>query len=77
MQQQIQATKDMSVKISHSQVRRSESYLVRECENFLTIMNITLPLLRSKWETVEELHCEHDGDKKQKLRSDLQKRRSW
>ena len=53
----------MSVKISHSQVRRSESYLVRECENFLTIMNIDLALLKSKWETMEEIHFEHYGDK--------------
>mgnify|MGYP006864024214 CR=1 FL=1 len=46
-----------------SQVRRGESYSVRKIRNFLTIMKMVLPLSRCKWDTVEEIHCKHYGDK--------------
>ena len=46
-----------------SQVRRGENYSVREIEDFLTIMEMVLPLSRCEWETVEDLHHRHYGDK--------------
>ena len=46
-----------------SNVRRGESYSVQEIEDFLTIMEMVLPLSRCKWDTVEEIHCKHYGDK--------------
>ena len=46
-----------------SNVRRGESYSVQEIEDFLTIMEMVQPLSRSEWNTVEELHQEHYGEK--------------
>ena len=46
-----------------SNVRRGESYSVQEIEDFLTIMEMVQPLSRSEWNTVEDLHQEHYGEK--------------
>ena len=46
-----------------SAIRRGESYTVAECENFITIMELVLPLSKYDWETVEEEHGQMYAEK--------------
>ena len=52
-----------------SKVRRDKSYYVKECKDFLPIMEIVLPFSRTKWEMVEELHRDYYADKHRTLDS--------
>ena len=39
-----------------SQAQHGKGYSITEMEGFLTIMKMVLPLSKSEWDTVEELH---------------------